>query len=160
MSADLTKRTRQALAARNRSSPGKVSGKLLIALTSMIWEGLTRKQAAERSGMSEHGLWAALRRPHVRQWYRAEIDVLRTSERARNVHALVDVRDNADNSMARVNAVKTLEALDDTEAARGGSTAGQTPGLVIQVITTGAEVSKPAKVIEYEPLPSNDEPSE
>jgi hypothetical protein len=134
MSTDVS---RQALAAHNRSAPGRVTGKLLTALNCMIWEGLTRKRAAERAGMSEHGLWAALRRPHVRQWYLREIDVLRTSERARNIHALIEVRDTADNSMARVSAVKTLEAISDVEAARGGS-ATMTPGLVIQVITNDA----------------------
>jgi hypothetical protein len=109
-------------------------GKLLTALNCMIWEGLTRKQAAERAGMSEHGLWAALRRSHVRQWYLREIDVLRTSERARNIHALVNVRDTADHSMARVSAVKTLETISDVEAARGGS-ATTAPGLVIQIVS-------------------------
>jgi hypothetical protein len=147
---DIAEPSRQALAARNRSSPGKVSGKLLVALNSMVWSGCTRKQAAERAGMSDHGLWAALRRPHVRAWYLAEIDVLRTSERARNIHALVDVRDNAENSMARVSAVKTLEAIGDVEAARGGS-ATMTPGLVIRIVSGDAppRVIGP-KVIEHD----------
>jgi hypothetical protein len=147
-----TEPSRRAIAARNRSSPGKVSGKLLVALNCMVWEGLTRKQAAERAEMSEHGLWAALRRPHVRQWYLREIDVLRTSERARNIHALVDVRDTADNSMARVSAAKALEALDDTEAARGGYGPPLQPGLVIQIVSGDAppKVIAP-KVIEHDP---------
>jgi hypothetical protein len=142
---DVAGPSRQALAARNRSSPGKVSGKLLVALNSMVWSGCTRKQAAERAGMSDHGLWAALRRPHVRAWYLAEIDVLRTSERARNIHALVDVRDNAENSMARVSAVKTLEAICEADAARGGFEPSQSPGLVIQIVSDA-----PPKVIEHD----------
>jgi hypothetical protein len=124
----------QAVAARDRSAPYKVSGKLLTALHAMVWSGCTRREAAERSGMSEHGLWSALKKAHVRSWYLAEIDVLRTSERARNIHALVDVRDTADNSMARVSAVKTLEAISNVEAARGGS-ATTAPGLVIQIVS-------------------------
>jgi hypothetical protein len=67
----------------------------------------------------------------------ARIGVLRTSERARNIHALVDVGDNSENSMARVSAVKTLEAVSDVEAARGGS-ATMTPGLVIQIVSGDA----------------------
>jgi hypothetical protein len=124
-------------AAHNRSSPGKVSGKLLVALSAMVWSGCTRKEAAERGGMSEHSLYVSLRKAHVRQWYLRELDVLRTSERARNIHALVDVGDNSENSMARVSAVKTLEAVSDVEAARGGS-ATMTPGLVIQIVSGDA----------------------
>jgi hypothetical protein len=145
---DVAKPSRQALAARNRTSPGKVSGKLLVALNSMIWEGLTRKEAAERAQMSEHGLWAALRRPHVRQWYLREMQVLRLSERPRNHFALVDVRDNAENSMARVSAVKTLEAISETEAARGGYTPAKLPGLTIEIVS--GDLAKPAKVIEHD----------
>jgi hypothetical protein len=141
-------------AAHNRSSPGKVTGKLLVALSAMVWSGCTRKEAAERGGMSEHSLYVSLRKAHVRQWYLREIDVLRTSERARNIHALVDVRDTADNSMARVSAVKTLEAISDVEAARGGS-ATTAPGLVIQIVSNDPVPKVIGPVIE--PDPSNDE---
>jgi hypothetical protein len=105
--------------------------------------------------MSEHSLYVSLRKAHVRQWYLREIDVLRTSERARNIHALVSVRDTADNSMARVSAVKTLEAISDVEAARGGS-ATTAPGLVIQIVSNDPvpKVIGP-KVIEHDP--SDDE---
>jgi hypothetical protein len=43
-----------------------VTGKLLVALTAMVWQGLPRKAAAEHAGISEHGLYKALRKPHVR----------------------------------------------------------------------------------------------
>jgi hypothetical protein len=54
--------------------------------------------------------------------------VLRTSERARNIHTLCEVRDQTDNQMARVNAVKALEQLGDQEVGVGSQR--HAPGLV------------------------------
>jgi hypothetical protein len=146
----------QAVAARDRSAPYKVSGKLLTALHAMVWSGCTRREAAERSGMSEHGLWSALKKAHVRSWYLAEIDVLRTSERARNIHALVDVRDRAENSMARVAATKALEQISDVEAARGGYGPPLQPGLVIQIVTAAEPPRAVGPVIEHNDGDPND----
>jgi hypothetical protein len=152
MTSDVAKPTRQALAARNRSSPGRVSGKLLVALNSMIWQACTRKEAAERAKMTDHGLWAALRRPHVRQWLSRELQVLRLSERPRNHFALVDVRDHGENAMARVAAVKALEAIDSVEAARGGAdSVPLQPGLTIRIVSSSPEPVKPGGVIQHEP---------
>jgi hypothetical protein len=57
--------------------------------------------------------------------------VLRTSERARNIHTLVDIRDQKSNQMARVAAVNALEKLDNQSIA--GGPAAQTPGVVIVI---------------------------
>lgn len=119
-------------AARDRSAPGKVTGKLLIAMRAMVWEGATRCDAATKAGISEHSLYVALRKAHVRQWYLAEIDVLRTSEKARNIFTLAEVRDQKTNQMARVAAVKALEQLDDQPA--NAAARAQSPGFIIQVI--------------------------
>lgn len=122
-------------AARDRSAPGKVTGKLLTAMQAMVWNGMTRLEAATKAGMSEHSLYAALKRAHVRQWYLTELDVLRTSERARNIHVLCEVRDDPTNKMARVQAVRTLEGMseDGPSGYRNGMPA--VPGLVIQIVT-------------------------
>jgi hypothetical protein len=122
--------TRQAIEAKGRSAPGKVTGKLKAAIGVMVWEGLKRPDAAAKAGLSDHGLREALRRPHVKAHYLSELEVLRTSERARNIHALVDVRDSS-NQMARVQAVKALEQLSDDQQANAQRV--QTPGLVIQI---------------------------
>jgi hypothetical protein len=74
------------------------------------------------------------------------LEALRTSERARNIHALVRVRDQDQNKMAVVNAVKALEQMKDDEAA-GGIGQPRVPGLVI-VITS--EIAKPP-VIDVSP---------
>jgi hypothetical protein len=117
-----------------------VMGKLLVALTAMVWQGLPRKAAAEHAGISEHGLYKALRKPHVRQHYLGELEVLRTSERARNIHRLTEIRDKADN-MPAVNAIKMLEQIDEASSSAGG-TQMRSPGVVI-IVQNGVAAHAP-----------------
>jgi hypothetical protein len=101
--------TRQSIEAKGRSAPGRVTGKLRIAIAEMVWSGDKRAQAAEKAGLRDHSLREALKKPHVKQAYLQELETLRTSERARNIHAAVDVRDNSENQAARIHAAKFIE---------------------------------------------------
>lgn len=129
--------TDQALATLERSAPMRCTGRLKRAIDAMVWEGLKRDDAAASAGMTVHSVREALRRPHVKAYYLQQLDVLRTSERARNLLALTEVRDQRDNQMARVQAVKALEQLSDTDQGRGGAAPAQ-PGLTIQIITNSS----------------------
>jgi hypothetical protein len=130
---------RQQLAAQGRTSPGKVTGKLKAALDAMVWDGLKRDDAAAKAGLSIHGLREALRRPHVRHHYLAQLEVLRTSARARNIHVLEEIRDDSGNAMARVQAVKALEQLDNEQ--QGSAAARTSPGFAIVVVTDGSHTA-------------------
>jgi len=90
----------------------RVTGKVRQAINAMVWQGLKRDEAAEHAGLQPHSLYVAFRLPHVKQAYLKELEVLRTSERARNVHTLLDVRES-ENQVARIQAVRTLEEMDD-----------------------------------------------
>jgi len=132
----------------------RITGKNKAAIDAMVWEGLNRKDAAQKAGLKDHALYVALTKPHVKQYYLAQLDVLRTSERARNIHTLAEVRDQTGNAMARVQAVKALEQMDDAQVA--GRSAQSVPGLVIQIInnspsprTIDALVTQP-QAIEHE----------
>lgn len=125
-------------AAQDRSAPGKVSGRLKCAMDALIWRGLSRAEAAQCANMSEHSLYAALRKPHVKAYYLAELDVLRTSERARNIHTLAEVRDQKSNQMARVQAVKALEQISDDEG-QATARANSLPGLQIVIVQGGSQ---------------------
>lgn len=114
----------------------------------MIWEGKSRKDAAEAAGLKDHALYSALRKPHVKAYYLEQLDVLRTSERARNIHTLAEVRDQTSNQMARVQAVKALEQISDDE--QGTSRARHAPGL--QIVVHVKTDQKP--VIDVTPQPS------
>jgi hypothetical protein len=145
----VAKPSRQALAIEGRSGRKQVSGKLKVALLAMIWSGARRTEAAATAGLQDHSLRAALKKPHVKAFYLAELGSLRTSERARNLHALVRVRDSDDNKMATVAAVKTLEQIDDAAEKQfpgGIPGAPRQPGLVI-IVQTG-QPGAPSRVID------------
>lgn len=112
----------------------KITPRVRDAIHNMVWLGLKRDEAATNAGIKDNSLYIALRRPDVKAYYLKELDVLRTSERARNIHTLAEVRDQTSNQMARVQAVKALEQISDEE--QGNRTAQSSPGMVI-VINNG-----------------------
>lgn len=133
----------------DRSAPGQVTGRLKRAMDALIWEGLPRAQAAAKGPISEHSLYYALRKPHVRAYYLQQLEVLRLSTRARNIHVLSEIRDSDSNQMARVQAIKALEQM--SEAAPATSSDNPLPGLTIRII--GAQ----APMIDITPSSPDDE---
>jgi len=132
MTHDLTP-TRQAIAAQNRSGKLAVSGKLKVALDAMLFIASCRTDAAKAAGMKDHSLREAMKKPHVKAYLNAGLEVLRTSERSKNIFALARVRDTSENGMAVVSAAKALEQLSDVNAVAGAA-AQSAPGVVIQII--------------------------
>jgi hypothetical protein len=110
---ELTPLTRQSQAIDGRSAPLKVTGKLRIAIEQMVWHGARRAEAAEKAGMKDHSLRAALRKAHVMAHYHAELGVLRESARARNFHRLDGIAEDSPNAMAKVAAIKVMEAISE-----------------------------------------------
>lgn len=141
--------TRQAAAIEGRSRRGAVTGKLRTALDLMVWQGEKRADAAAKAGLADSSLRFALRKPHVLAHYTAELTALRTSLRARNVHRLDTIADTSKNDMAKVAAVKAMEAIAD-QADERAPRGGILPGLQI-VIVNG---NMPPKMIGPEPLPA------
>ena len=99
--------TRQALAIAGRSARNRVTGRLKVAIETMVWSGACRADAAKISGLTDHSLRAALKKPHVKAAYLAELEVLRLSARARAFHRLVELSEQNDNRGAAVAAVRT-----------------------------------------------------
>lgn len=121
----------------------KVTGKNKAAIDLMVWEGLKRADAAAKAGLKDHALYVALTKPHVKQYYMTQLDVLRTSERARNIHRAVEIREQTTNQMASIQAIKLLEQIsDDAPTTRG---AVSLPGLVI-VVNTGTPLTQPPTI--------------
>src|SRR6516225_2062365 len=88
--------------------------------------------------MSIHGLREALRKPHVKAFYLAELGVLRESERPRTFHRLTALRENRN---AAVAAAKVLEQISDPELAKPSNL--PTPGVTIRIVN----VSSPSPLI-------------
>jgi hypothetical protein len=101
---------------------------------------MRRPQAAQASGMTDHGVREALRKPHVKAYLLEQMQVLRDSERPRNIHRLAEIRDAA-NNMPAVQAIRALEEMHDPAA---GAKHQTTPGLVIHI--TGPTEAKPATI--------------
>lgn len=124
-----------------RSLPGKVTGKIRVALDAMVWRGLKRAQAAAEAGLTEHGLYKALRRAPVRAAYLAECEVLRTSGRARRIHRLEEMVEQNDNKAAVINAALALDRIESEQHQRHSSAFSSSPGLVI-VVNGNASISE------------------
>ena len=135
--------TRQALAIQGRSHRMQVTGRLRAALTAMVWQGARRAEAAKIGGMTDHSLRAALRKPHVKSWYLAELGVLRESERPKTFHRLCDLRDQDENKNAAVAAAKALEQISD-EPLRSKPTIAS-PGVTIRIVNVS---SPPPRIID------------
>jgi hypothetical protein len=135
-----------------KSAPGQVTGRLKRAIDLMVWEGLTRKEAAERAGMREHSLYVAFRKSHVKAHYLTECEVLRVSGRARRILRLEQLAEQDDNRNAAVAAIKAAEQLGETEEAQARRVTA--PGLVI-VIGSGKVATEPAgQVLDLQPIAS------
>ncbi len=115
----------------------------------MVWENKADNEAAVKTGMTITAIRLALNRPHVRAYVREQREVLRTREFGRNIHTLIDVRDQKSNQMARVNAVKALEQIGDDEPT--GAARNRAPGVVI-VISSDATHMPHMREIEDKPL--------
>ena len=151
--------TRQAIAARNRSLPGRVTGKLYKAVEAMVWEGASRKEAAQAASLSDHGLRQALRRPHVLAFYLAECEVLRTSGRAKRLHRLEALAAQDDNRNAAVAAIKVAEQIADDPVKHGAAVAS--PGIVIRVLNVSSAPTGPSSFVDVRPgLPVDAEAGE
>jgi hypothetical protein len=137
--------TRQAAAIPGRSRRNAVTGKLKLALDSMVWEGLKRNDAALAAGLAESSLRFALRKPHVLAYFRAETAALRENLRPRNLHRLDNIADDSKNDMARVGAIKALEQIaDQADEKRGHPGSHQLPGLQIVIVSQAPAGAPPA----------------
>src|SRR5262249_52792548 len=103
-----------------------------LAIIDMIELGDDFVSAGKRHGMKAQVMRRWLGRAECISFLRKERARFRATVCAQNEATLVDIRDNAENSMARVHAVRTLENLADGEMARPSNT--QTPGVVLKIV--------------------------
>lgn len=115
--------------------PPRVTPELVVACKAIVWEGQELDQAASSAGLTTRALRLALQRPHVLAFLKEEREVLLAVARAQNIHHAIEVR-RGDNAMARLGAIKVIEAQTDHQPGQG---VAREPGLVIQIVTGGAE---------------------
>jgi hypothetical protein len=94
---------------------------------------LTVQLATKAVGISYYNFRRALKLPHVALWMReshkAKVDAIC----AANPERLRVIANESENHMARVGAIKTLEAMKEALDPQGSARLQQTPGLVIVI---------------------------
>lgn len=121
-------------AAENRFKP-----QLKAGLDAMVWGiddsgPLEYDDAARSVNMTVRAMRKALERPDVQRYLREQRQVMRAAACASNISHAVQIRNSSKNAMARLGAIRLLEAMDED-----GPTGGRqsSPGLVIQIVTQG-----------------------
>ena len=126
--------TRQAIAARDRSAPGQVTGKLAEACRLIVHEGMPWDEAAVKAGLTVRAMRLALKKPHVLKYIRDERHLLLSTIAAQNPRRMAELRDQNDNAAAAVRAGQVIEQMS-TEGAPSRATA-VLPGLTIQIVNS------------------------
>jgi hypothetical protein len=120
--------------ARNKTPPARITPRVRDAIMLMVNEGLRYNEAAAQVGLTTEAMRLALQKPHVLAVYRAQCQVLRDAQRARNIHRLAQIRD-ADDNMPAVNAIKALEQLADDPQSKPTHAS---PGVTIRIVNVSA----------------------
>jgi hypothetical protein len=135
---------------KNPKVPAKVK---LVFETMQNDPAMTVQVATKVVGISYYNFRRALKLPHVALWLReshkAKVDAIC----AANPERLRVIANESENHMARVAAVKTLEAMKEALDPGGGAHIRQTPGIVIQIVSqdgSAVDVTPTAPQIEAE----------
>jgi hypothetical protein len=115
-----------------RRRPRGLTRAIRTAIDAMIFDRCTRLEACEKAEITERAFYLAMEKPEVAAYWRQQTDLLRSGERAANLHALVRVRDSDKNANASVKAVQVLEQLDQEAISRPPSQFQ--PGLQIVIV--------------------------
>jgi hypothetical protein len=78
----------------------------------MVMEGLPRGEAAKKAGISDHGLYKALRNPPVLAYLRGQQEVLRTSAAAQGIAKAEKLMQSAVSEHVQADMTKFVLALD------------------------------------------------
>lgn len=130
----------------------RIGPKLRKVIDLMVFDGIAMDEAARIAGTSTRAIRKAFERRHVLAFQRTRREVLRASIAPGNIHRAVQIRDQDENKMAALGAIRLLEQMDD-EAAAAPSRA-QTPGVVI--VIGDASLTAHKRVIDANPLIEHD----
>lgn len=92
---------------------GRISKQLKQAIALMIYHALTRKEAAETVGMTDHGLYNALTKAHVKGYKNDVFRAFRNSTSERAFIRTNELAERAKSESVRLRANETLMGMDD-----------------------------------------------
>ena len=126
----------------------RIPAKVKACVVTMVNEGLDFIEASKLHGMRPATLRTWLHRPEIAVLVRKERQAYRLAISCGTERALLDVRDNAENSMARVSAAKAICEIDRDEYARPQAGERTSPGLTIRIVNVVREPAAPAPIID------------
>lgn len=115
---------------RKEQKPNVPTERQKALVDAMVFEGMTRKAAAEAIGLSDESARAALIKPHVLAYLNEQTEVLRTGLRPRALHTMGELLDSKNDSTK----FKAAEYLDGQN--RGTHTVGAAMQVNVQVNNT------------------------
>jgi hypothetical protein len=95
-----------------KPSKQRVTAKVKAAIDAIIFEALPVAQASEKAGISGHGLYKAMRKPPVMAYYRAQLDLLRTSAGPAGVAKVVQMMHGAGSEHVQLAAAQWAAGLE------------------------------------------------
>jgi hypothetical protein len=91
----------------------RISEHIKVAIHEMIYNGRTRKQAAEIAKIKDDSLYKILLKPDVLKYKNEIMRVFRESESERSFTKIVTLRDEAESQRVQLDAAKTIASMDD-----------------------------------------------
>jgi hypothetical protein len=127
-----------------------------LAIIEMVETGADFISAAKSNGLQPQTMRRWLSRTECISFLRRERARFRATVCAQNEAILAQIRDDSDNQMARVHAIKTLEQLDE-EGSMRRSTDLPTPGVTIRIVNVAPQ---PPPIIDITPRSSHSLPNQ
>jgi hypothetical protein len=122
-----------------RATDRPVKGRVKAALDLMVYQGTPWNEAAIQVGLTTQSMRLALCRPHCLKYLRETKYVFREAISAANPMRLARIADQTDNHAAAVNAIRTLERMNDDDT--GSSSARPAPGFALVIVQQGTTPS-------------------
>ncbi len=98
---------------RNRKNARKprIRPELSEAIRLMVFGGLSRQEAAATVGMSDHGLYQALRKPHVKKLHAQEFKALRDGAAILAYSRMVDLMESSRSEHVQLRACQWIAGV-------------------------------------------------
>lgn len=121
--------------------PKSLPPRIRKAITAMVFDGLTRPEAAASVGIQDNTLYKHLRKPEALKHYKIECEVLRSGQRHRNIKKAMQLRDDPD---AKYGGKVVIEAMKFLENDYSGDNGSNRPVNVNVTVTPGyiCDISK------------------
>src|SRR5262249_31744561 len=132
--------------ARNKTPKPRITPRVKSTIDAVVHDRKPWDQAAIEAGLTTRAMRLAFEKPHVLQYYKQQMKVLRDARAVQNHYRLCDIADAADNLPA-VNAIKALEMLSDNEQINRPNQ--PSPGISIRIV----QVSSPPAPMDIKAAP-------